>query len=312
MEFALYNGVEPAYLVIATDVWDLYQDGNFFSDSHQFECPQCHVPLLLVNLNSKTPKRIYFKTFPGHPHMQCEAKNKTFREFRSNHPNSLEEDGLIAKENLPKLLFKQQNRNNLNNSKSVSNTRNVKNRITYENNKGITSSEYHARRATSFSLHRLWLEIHKRIDSNEDWENVIIGVDWPHLNKNNEEVSYIQPLKFKEVPLGKIIFQPNTQKLKKQDLQKDFIFWGNVYVEQKTTKYGEQFFLNFINSEISAHWNVNTLNGLMNIDKLRLAANTKKSVEIMLCGYIYFDSKTSNYIFVRRTKYLSDFITIAD
>lgn len=312
LEFALYNGLKPAYLVIATDIWDLYQNNEIQISSHQFECPQCHVPLLLVNLNSKTPKRIYFKTFPEQPHLQCEAKNQTFQQFKRNHPRFVEEDGLITKEKLPDLLFKQQTRNGINSINISSNSLNTEVRATNQNKQIMTANEYHARRATSFSLHRLWLEIYKRIDSNEDLENIKISIDWPHLDNNDKEVSYVKPLKFKEISLSKIVFQPNIQKLKQKDLKKDFIFWGEVTVEKKETKYGQEFFLNFINSEIRAHWTSNTLKGLLNINKIRQVANTQKRVEIMLCGYVYFDKKISEYIFIKRTKYLSDFITIAD
>lgn len=134
-------------------------------------------------------------------------------------------------------------------------------------------------------------------------------MNWPHI-KTNPRQPDITSLQFTDkIPLGDIVIElPNDFKQIRR--KKDYIFWGKSTVKLESTKdYGDQYFFTFEDTPLVANWGEKTLEKITNISKVRDAAKTGALIDLMLCGSFYKD-EDGNYHFIKRTKYVNDYIVI--
>lgn len=312
MDYALFNSVTPNFEVTANSVWDQHHSyPGQFQDSHAFECPLCHQPLLLAGLDSQFPKRVYFRTLPHKGHVPgCLAETMSYEEYRDYRCQSLPENESLTADPSMEIIFKQQNRTNIVRPTNDSTNNGTPVKIGAKSAKSYPSAEeYHQRRRTSFSLHRIQLEIQHATEAKKDWKKIRVKMEWPQLDNNDQIVSYVKDLS-KATTLNDVIFNANSGKI--PTLNQIYVFRGLATIDKESTKYGEQYFIHFINSHLTAHWTERTLKGLTHVKLIRDAAKSHNSqqVKIMLCGYFY--KKAGSLIFNKRTKYVSDFITIVD
>ncbi|WP_304058223.1 hypothetical protein [Levilactobacillus namurensis] len=313
MDYAQFNAVKPKYEVRANEVWDQHHtDPAVYLDSHAFECPnpKCRCQLILVGLDSLSPKRVYFRTFPHSNHVEgCPAETMTQEEWHEYIGEGSSETGVLSHNESGKIIFKQQNRKNIIQPAHNGDEDEPLKVHVDSTSKSPSAQEYYARSVTSFSLHRMYLEIQRSIEDKVDWRKIPVKVEWPLLDKHDNVVSWAKD--FSEAStLGDVVFDANSGHI--PPLNQLFVFAGEATVSVEKTDYGVQYFMRFVNSPLIVHWTDGTLQGLTNIRMLRDAANSNdhRKIKLLLCGYFY--QKEGKLIFCRRTHHLSDYISIVD
>lgn len=311
MDHSLYNEIPTKkYVVNADSVWEIHHEtSSLYSNSHAYECPECHTAMYIVGLDNESPKRIYFKTFPGNPHNNdCTEESKDYLRNEEQNLYSNSEDGIISHDNAT-LVFKQRNRVKPVESIVQDDDSEI---IKHPHSKSLNylePEEYHRRRYTSFSLHRVWLAIENAKTNNQNWRNILVDFDWKHYDKNDDIVDYLPGLVGKSLKLGNVAYDIQSDDILEGNSDK--IFFGYFNASQvNDERFGTLIQLDFGDNKHFVRWSERRLHGLPNINILRSAANSNSKILIMICGH-FFQTKNGPG-FYTRTKHLSDFITIPD
>ncbi|MBJ7688911.1 hypothetical protein HAU32_07985 [Weissella confusa] len=317
MDFAIYTGANPAYIAVATKIWNMHQNNNqLFNDTHQFICPECGVKLLLVGLYNAAPKRVYFKTFPGADNdhkFGCQAYlAKYLKAYNKVKKEVRHEDGVLTSTD-DSLSFKQQPFVDIKSKSdnSTSNDKSDKSKNLKERNKNVSLQEYHSRANSIFTLNALSVFIEDDIEAKIDWHShPVKSVEWLPYDKNNHIRNGVQGIELKNTTFGDFVIDMQLQE--KIPVDQVRVFRGMATVHQTVWNGFNMYEFRF-GSNVKVRFGVQRLSGMRNIEKVRKSAKTGEQLLVLLAGHFYQKSVDNPMlVFVPRTQKRSDFIVIPD
>ncbi|WP_349535108.1 hypothetical protein [Leuconostoc citreum] len=312
------RSVDTGLPTLAYDVWSFSIDEGHntkYSGAKMFIClddDNCGVQMTLVNWGNPTPKHAaHFKQSSNkdNPHKRnCRMEYGTLDEQNSllsiaTGLNEIEDQMTLQESIENTIALAQASRNEVTETfqetempKEKDESWQIEKVNAYDStNNRLGLSKGKIQRLRAFYL---WAIEHP--------DGVVTSMDWPAYDfENKERPRFIKSLRSeKPIPISNII----------TNLDQSVSIIANqvkVYVGKfKVTFQNGIYKLNALkNSSVEIDISDSQLKYIMNNSKLKNAANTQTTIEIVLCGH-FFVNKQKRLQFLRRTKYSGDWITI--